>query len=149
MSSDPTRPSGPGPFPYGDPTPRHRDHIVVDGTSHTPERLYVDKIGGAPSPADARVPRTIWWHGGQCYSVEDEPPLALTAAQHAVLQAFIGHPAHELESLANAVKVTHPDRVMKGLAKKLGGEAIILPGKRGRGGYRADVRKTEGGEEGQ
>jgi hypothetical protein len=94
----------------------------------------------------------ILWHGGRQYSIGDYGPVVLTETEHMVLEAFLGDgrklrpvTALDKDELCNR-SVDHAPKVLKALCLKYDGrfgQAITLPGGKGRGGYAVRVRPAD------
>lgn len=73
--------------------------------------------------------------------IADEPPIMLENMEATVIQALIELGAGDQAQLADRSGVTQPGRILKRIVKKHPqlGHYIILPGGRGRGGYRTTI----------
>jgi hypothetical protein len=85
---------------------------------------------------------TILAMGDGMYCIPGTDPIVVNASEDYVLQAFIGRPALTESALSKASGVERPRDVIKRLRAKYGGmfaEAIVPPGGKGKGGFRATV----------
>jgi hypothetical protein len=81
--------------------------------------------------------------GSGVYRVGDGPPVRLTAAEADLLEAFASRPAMSARELVRVSGWAAARRTLARLRRSYGGlfaGAVRMPGRKGAGGYRADVR---------
>ncbi len=84
-------------------------------------------------------------HGRAMYSIGDALPVRVNDREDAILEAFIERPAMSIDEMAETSGYDRPNEILKKLARKYGGQfaaAIMLPGGRGKGGYRVLVKRA-------
>jgi hypothetical protein len=133
--------------PYRPPFKTDKERRRVDTLRGRLCRAVQDRLNklDGQRPRAARRDLTIYGDGKGSYRVGGSRFYCVSAEEDAILQAFSCYPSMDSKKLRQASQIMDRDatRVLRGLREKYEGafaKAIRTPGKKGRGGYHADVK---------
>jgi hypothetical protein len=120
-------------------------HAVQGELAKFAKQVDVEMADRVPVNHEASAnPATIFWYGEKKYGLGNAPPMVVTEREDAVLTAFLDHTSMGYQDLVKRAS-DGARGVLRDLKTKYEGmfaSAITLPGAKGNGGYRVNIRKA-------